>query len=380
MQPGCRAMPEDNIFVEQFYLGDGDGPSVAIKDCIDIAGWPTRAGSEALADIPPAVRHADVVAAILAAGGRLVGKTNMHELAYGVTGVNRWLGTPRNPRYPDLIPGGSSSGSAAAVAAGLADLAIGTDTGGSIRMPAACCGIFGLKPSFDRVSRRGCTPATSSLDCVGPFAPDVAGLEAGMALIDPSFSAAAVPETARLGFVRTEADADIVDAVRAALGRPGIDLVDIQLDGMEEAFQAGITIMAAEMWELFGPLAEDPRMGADVQARIRAARNVTADQVAAAEQVRGRFRDAVDSVLDSVDALALPTLPSVPPALDELGDPARLLCLTSLVRPFNLTGHPALTIPIDGPGGRPAAIQLVGAFMEDEQLCAVARRVAGEAR
>ena len=121
-------------------------------------------------------------------------------------------------------------------------------------------------------------------------------------------------------------------------------------------------------------------MGADVQARIRAARNVTADQVAAAEQVRERFRDAVDSVLDSVDALALPTLPSVPPALDELGDPARLLRLTSLVRPFNLTGHPALTIPIDGPGGRPAAIQLVGAFMEDEQLCAVARRVAGEAR
>lgn len=378
MQPGCRAMPEDNIFVERFHLGNGDGPAVAIKDCIDIAGRPTRAGSEALADTPPAVRHADVVDAILAAGGRIVGKTNMHELAYGVTGVNRWLGTPRNARYPDLIPGGSSSGSAAAVAAGLADIAIGTDTGGSIRMPAACCGVFGLKPSFDRVSRRGCTPATSSLDCVGPFARDVAGLEAGMALIDPSFSTVAVPETARLGFVRTEADAEIVDAVRTALGRPGIELVDIQLDGMEEAFQAGITIMAAEMWELFGSLAEDPRMGADVQARIRAARNVTADQVAAAEHVRERFRDAVDQVLDTVDALALPTLPSVPPALDELGDAARLLRLTSLVRPFNLTGHPALTIPVDGPSGRPAAVQLVGALMKDEQLCAVAHRVAGE--
>lgn len=370
-------MARDAIFVEQFRLG-GDGPTVAVKDCVDIAGWPTRAGSEALSEVPPASHHADVVEAILAAGGRIVGKTNMHELAYGVTGVNGWLGTPLNTRYPDLIPGGSSSGSAAAIAAGLVDVAIGTDTGGSIRMPAACCGVFGLKPSFDRVSRRGCTPVSSSLDCVGPFARDVAGLELGMALIDPTFRAAAVPAAVRLGWVETEADAEIAAAVKGALQCPGVDLVELRLHGMQEAFQAGITIMAAEMWALFGALAEDCRMGADVQARIRAAGSVTPDQIAAAEMVRTRFRAAVDSALATVDALALPVLPAVPPRLDDLGDPARMLRLTSLIRPFNLTGHPALSIPIDGPGGFPAAIQLVGAAMDDARLCAVARRVAGE--
>lgn len=370
-------MAKDAIFVEQFRLGSG-GPTVAVKDCIDIAGWPTRAGSEALADIPPATRHADVVEAILAGGGQIVGKTNMHELAYGVTGVNRWLGTPLNSRYPDLIPGGSSSGSAAAVAAGLADIAIGTDTGGSIRMPAACCGVFGLKPSFGRVSRRGCTPVSSSLDCVGPFARDVAGLEAGMALIEPGFEAVAVPSTVRLGWVETDADPEVVEAVRAALERPGVTLIDVDLDGLQEAFQAGIAIMAAEMWALFGTLAEDPRMGADVQARICAAANVTPDQVAAAEMVRESFRAKVDAALGGVDALVLPTLPAVPPTLDDLGDAARMLRLTSLIRPFNLTGHPALSIPIDGPGGKPASIQLVGALNEDERLCAVAHRVAGD--
>ncbi|WP_281822721.1 amidase [Sphingobium sp. BS19] len=371
-------MAKDAIFIEQFRLG-GDGPRVAIKDCIDIAGWPTRAGSEALVDAPPASRHADVVEAILAAGGCIVGKANMHELAYGVTGVNRWLGTPRNTRYPDLIPGGSSSGSAAAIAAGLADVAIGTDTGGSIRMPAACCGVAGLKPSFGRVSRRGCTPASSSLDCVGPFARNVAGLEMGMSLIDPTFQAAAIPAAVRLGWVATEADEEIVASVRTALQRANVELIETPLDGLQEAFQAGVTIMAAEMWELFGALAEDPRMGADVQARLRAAASVTPAQVAAAEAVRKRFRAIVDNALANVDALVLPVLPSVPPRLDDLGDAARMLRLTSLIRPFNLTGHPALCIPIDGPGGFPAAIQLVGAHMNDAHLCAVARRVSGEA-
>jgi len=371
-------MAKDAIFVEQFRLGD-DGPTVAVKDCIDIAGWPTRAGSEALAEQPPATRHADVVEAILAAGGQIVGKTNMHELAYGVTGVNHWLGTPLNSRYPDRIPGGSSSGSAAAVAAGLADIAIGTDTGGSIRMPATCCGVFGLKPSFGRVSRRGCTPESSSLDCVGPFARDVAGLETGMTLIDPSFRIEPAPAAVRLGWIGSDADPEIVDAVLEALQRPGVDLVDVELDGMQEAFQAGIVIMAAEMWALFGTLAEDPRMGADVQARIRAAAEVGPDRVAAAEKVREQFRARVDAVLEHVDALVLPTLPATPPRLDDLGDAGRMLRLTSLVRPFNLSGHPSLSIPIDGLDGRPVAIQLVGASMGDERLCAVAHRVAGDA-
>jgi hypothetical protein len=148
----------DAIIIQAMSLG-GDGLRVAVKDSLDIAGYPTRGGSAALADAPPAARHADVVQAVLDAGCRIIGKANMHELAYGVTGVNRWTGTPANPLHPGHIPGGSSSGSAAAVAAGLCDFALGTDTGGSIRTPAACCGVFGLKPTFGRVSRQGAWPA-----------------------------------------------------------------------------------------------------------------------------------------------------------------------------------------------------------------------------
>ena len=141
-------------FAKRLDLG-GAGPSVLVKDVIDIEGFPTVAGSKARRDVAPADRHADVVVILLSAGCRIVGKAKMHELAFGVTGINEWAGTPPNPAYPDLIPGGSSSGSASAVAAGLCDFSIGTDTGGSIRVPAACCGIVGLKPTFGRLSRRG---------------------------------------------------------------------------------------------------------------------------------------------------------------------------------------------------------------------------------
>jgi amidase len=367
-------MASDHIFVAQFERG-GDGPRVAVKDCIDIAGQPTFAGSEALAEAAPAERDAPVIASILAGGGRIVGKTNMHELAYGVTGVNHWLGTPANPKYPALIPGGSSSGSAAAIAAGLADIAIGTDTGGSIRMPATCCGVFGLKPTFGRVSREGCTPAKSSLDCIGPLAPDVRGLEAGMALIDPTFSPAPRMAVVRLGWVESNADPEIASAVRAAVEASGATIVPVDLPGLEEAFQAGITIVGAECWEVFGTLTSDPRMGDDVRTRLLNASKVTPEQIGQGEATRADFRAAVDRALAQVDALVLPTLPTVPPAFDELGDTARLLRLTALVRPFNLSGHPALSLPIVGPAGRPAAIQLVGTIGGDEKLCAVAARI-----
>src|ERR1700722_17061924 len=157
-----------NEFISEFTLGDADGPSIALKDTIDVAGYPTTAASRALLDTPPAQSHADVVDRLLAQGWRVVGKTNMHELAFGMTGINDFTGTPRNPQDVTRIPGGSSCGSAAAVGLKLADAALGTDTGGSIRGPAACCGVAGFKPTFGRLSRRGVAPRESSLDCVGP--------------------------------------------------------------------------------------------------------------------------------------------------------------------------------------------------------------------
>ena len=371
-------MPDDTIFVERFSLG-GDGPTAAMKDCIDIAGHRTSAGSEAWADRPPATAHARIVDAVLASGARIVGKTNMHELAFGLSGINRWLGTPPNPLFPALIPGGSSSGSAAAVAAGEAQIAIGTDTGGSIRMPAACCGIFGLKPTFGRVSREGLTPARSSLDCAGPFARDMAGIEQGMRLIDPGFSDVPPLATVRVGMVATDADPAVAAIVADSLAASEATLIEVDLPGLLAAFEAGATIIAAECWSAFAELTGDPRLGEDVRARLLAAASITGAQLAAAEQVRADFTRAVDAALETVDVLAMPTLPTLPPALDELGDPRQLLRLTTLVRPFNLSGHPALTMPVGQVAGRPVSLQLVAGKGADERLCAAGRRLAGAA-
>ena len=352
------------------------GIPYATKDIFDVAGLPTTCQSRLRLD-HVAAADAAVTARLRAGGAVLLGKLATFEFALGGTSFDLPFPPARNPWNTEHIPGGSSSGSAAAVAAGLLRVATASCTSGSIRGPAAWCGVAGLKPSFGRVSRGGCTPEASSLDCVGPFASDLAGIETAMAMIDPGFRPAPTPKAVRLGWVTTAADPKIAAAVRSALESSGVTVVEVALEGMQEAFEAGIAIMAAEMWELFGALAQDPRMGADVQARIRAAENVTPDQLAAAEAVRVRFRDAVDRVLHDVDAIALPTLPAAPPRLDDLGDPARILGLTALVRPFNLSGHPAISLPIDGPDDQPAAIQLVGPMMADEQLCAIARRVVG---
>src|SRR5882724_50590 len=301
--PQATPVADDNAaFVLRMELG-GEGLRVGVKDSIDIAGYPTRAGSAAFASASPALRHATVVQALLDGGCRIVGKTNMHELAYGVTGINRWSGTPKNPLYPDRIPGGSSSGSAVAVAAGArgdppVDFSLGTDTGGSIRIPAACCGVYGLKTSYGRISREGVHPAASSLDCVGPFAPG------------------APPANLRLGIVNVTADPSIVTAVRAALARADITSVPVDLPSLEDAYTAGLTIIGAENWSAYGHLVDGPGLGDDVRARLLGNRSA-GDALAAAERCRRIFRAEVEAALELTDALVLPTLPIVPPRLGE---------------------------------------------------------------
>ena len=178
--------------------GDADGndtrPRLAVKDCIDVAGLPTTAGCPVVAEVAErAHTDAAVVASAREGGARIVGKASLTELCWSASGINHWAGTPLNPRDPRRLPGGSSSGSAVAVATGEADVAFGTDTGGSVRVPAACCGVVGLKTTLGRISVKGVYPLAPSLDTVGPLGADVAAVELGMRLVEPAFQVPDAP-------------------------------------------------------------------------------------------------------------------------------------------------------------------------------------------
>ncbi|SAK68010.1 Glu-tRNA amidotransferase [Caballeronia temeraria] len=372
-----------SAFISEFDLrarDDADGPTIAIKDSIDVAGYPTTAASRALSDAPAAIEHADVVQRLLDAGWRIKGKANMHELAFGMTGINDFTGTPLNPQDATRIPGGSSSGSASAVGLGLVDAALGTDTGGSVRGPAACCGVIGLKPTFGRVSRRGVAPVETTLDCVGPFAREMRILIDAMSAIDPSFDARIARRdaaTVRVGIVSVVADEDIVKAVGQAVHRAGLASGDVELASMADAFAAGLAVINAETWHAFGHLVETGKIGADLDARLRMASNTTTADLEAAENVRRIFTAAVNRSLEDVDVLALPTLPAFPITLEAARAGTSVIAMSSLIRPFNLSGHPALSLPLPVLGSSlKAGLQIVGRKGADEQVCAVAAHVA----
>ena len=222
--------------------GDGEGPRLAVKDCIDVEGLPTTAGCPVVAEMAePAHVDATVVATARAAGARIVGKTSLTELCWSASGINQWSGTPVNPRDPRRVPGGSSSGSAVAVARGEADIAFGTDTAGLVRIPAACCGVVGLKTAWGRVPRNGIYPLAPSLDTVGPLGPDVAAVEAGMRLMAPGFTAADWDGSLVAGRIGLDADDDVDPRVTAAV---------------EQALTlAGVTVQSAGTWD-FRPAAD----------------------------------------------------------------------------------------------------------------------------
>jgi amidase len=367
-----------NEFISEFTLGDADGPTIALKDTIDVAGYPTTAASRALAEAPPAERHADVVEHLLAQGWQVAGKTNMHELAFGMTGINDHTGTPENPQDETRIPGGSSSGSAAAVGLYLASAALGTDTGGSVRGPAACCGVIGMKPTFGRVSRRGVAPARTTLDCVGPFAREMQTLIDVVAAIAPDFDEAVantLPSSLRIGVVSVDAAREISDAVANAPSLAGFASKSIELLNLRAAFDAGLTVINAETWAAFGHLVETGRLGADLDARLRAASKTTAADLAVAESVRALFTAEVDHALQHVDVIVLPTLPALPITLEAARNGTPVIAMSSLIRPFNLSGHPALSLPLPIAGSPLlAGLQIVGRKGADELVCAIAAR------
>jgi amidase len=365
--------PDRFILAEKLCIG-GDGLRVAVKDTLDIAGYRTIAGSRSRVGAPVATGNADIVDRILAAGCHIVGKAALHELAYGVTGINAAFGTPVNPEFPDLVPGGSSSGSAAAVAAGLADFSIGTDTGGSIRIPAACCGVFGLKPTFGRVSRRGAQPVESSLDCIGPFARTINLIESAMTIMDPSFHPLEHSDI-RIGLVEVDCEMGVRQAVRDAVIGSGVKFKPLALEALDESFRAGLTVIGFETYRAFGHLLATGQVGVDVADRLHNSGRITAAELAQAEIVRQTFRDGLDRVFMEVDILCMPTLPGLPPTLEEARADTTAPSLTRLVRPFNLSGHPALAMPIGVHRGRPVSLQIVGRHGEDELVCAAARKL-----
>ncbi|MBJ9984799.1 amidase [Acinetobacter sp. S40] len=364
-----------NIIVQEVQKGTG-ALKVMVKDSIDIQGIKTMVGSKALMHGQAATANADVVDRILAGDCQIIAKTNLHELAFGITGINQVFGTAINPKYPELIPGGSSSGSAAAVAAGLADFTLGTDTGGSIRMPAACCGVYGLKPTFGRISRQGVHPAGSSLDCVGPFANSVEMIESAMQIIDPTFHMhIELAQAPKLAWLNIAADSVIIDTIQSYLAQASLTASPVAVEGFDVAFEAGMQIINYENWQAYGELTQTGLLGADVNGRLLKAAQTTLAQVKQAEQVKAHFAAEIDALLAQYDALILPTLPQLPPKVIDAENTVAFLNLTGLVRPFNLSGHPAISVPLETEQGLPVGLQIVAKWNADEYLCAIAKYI-----
>jgi len=354
---------------------DGSGIRLAVKDLIDLAGLPTTAGSAAVEKTAtPAERDAPCMAGARAAGAVIVGKANLYELAFGASGVNEYFGTPVNPLDPERVPGGSSSGSAVAVADGDADIAYGSDTGGSIRVPAAFCGVTGLKTTHGRVPLGGVWPLAPSLDTVGPMARDVAGVAAGMALLEPGF-AVDVPPASRLGRIRPagiDVDPAIDLAVDAALARSGLTVTEASLPGWLTARETCGVILDAEAAESDRALLADPArrelLGGEVLARLAGGAAITPAQLAAARAAQPAWRDSMTNALSDVDLLVLPTVPFYPPLLAD----ARGVHFTAFTNPVNLAGFPAVALPVPSTQRLPASIQLIGPPGSEALLLATA--------
>jgi len=352
---------------------DGGGLRLAVKDLIDIAGLPTTAGSRAVADqAEPAAADAPCLAGARAAGAVITGKTNLNELAFGASGRNEHYGTPVNPLDPALLPGGSSSGSAVAVATGDADVAYGSDTGGSIRVPAAYCGITGLKTTHGRIPLTGVWPLSPSLDTVGPMATTVAGVATGMALLEPGFAVAAAPAT-RLGRLRpesTDVDPVIDAAIDQAVARAGIPVADLELPGWTDALKAVYSIMDSEIIACHGRLLADPqdraKLGALVRERLIEAAAVTSEQTDLARAYQRTWQARFDQLFGQADVLVMAAVAIFPAAVADPEAGGHTRCTA----PVNLAGLPALALPVPSSRGLPAGLQLIGPPGSEELLLA----------
>lgn len=373
------------------WRGPLHGVAVGVKDLFDVAGLPTRAGSAVLADAPPATADAPVVAALRAAGAVVVAKLHTHEFAYGPTGDVAATGPARNPHDPSRITGGSSSGSAAAVAAGHLPLALGTDTGCSVRTPAALCGVVGLKPAFGRLPTDGVFPLSESCDHVGLLTADVHGAAVAYDVLSrPGGTGGGIQAPgiggAQIGVPEdpywVPADPAIADAHADAverLSRAGATIVPVGTPMVEELAATYPVIVGSEAWATHEAwLAERPDdYQPATRRRLEQAAGLTARDYVAAQRARRRLVAALRAALDGVDALVLPTTrlratpigePTVPAGDATVRVAAALLGLTL---PFNLAGWPAVSVPAPV-HGLPAGVQVVGVGLEERGVLRVA--------
>jgi aspartyl-tRNA(Asn)/glutamyl-tRNA(Gln) amidotransferase subunit A len=394
---------------DELQAGRARGPLHGVpwapKDLYDTAGIRTTGGSKILAERVPE-RDATVVARLQAAGLVLLGKLNLHEFAYGPEGLNAHYGDARNPWDAAVhrITGGSSSGSGAGVAAGLCAGTLGSDTGGSIRIPASLCGITGLKPTYGRVSRAGVLPLSWSLDHVGPMtrtARDSAlmlGIIAGYDPADPTTSVLPVPDYAaaltgdvkglRVGLLSahfTEAAAPevraAVEAAARTLAGAGATVDEVSLETIPHCAPAALAIVGAEALAYHSRwMRERPQdYGADVRMRLMTGAFVSAVHYLRGQQVRARVRDEVDRALARRDVLLAPATPiaAVPVGQTEVALGGRTTdtrsALISMTRPFNVSGHPSCAVPCGFTGeGLPIGMQIVGRPFDEATVLRVA--------
>jgi aspartyl-tRNA(Asn)/glutamyl-tRNA(Gln) amidotransferase subunit A len=348
----------------------GEGTRLAVKDLFDTAGVRTTYGSAIFRDHVPA-ETAPAVTRLQEAGYVSVGKANLHEFAWGITSENPHFGDVPNPIAPDRVPGGSSGGNAAALVLRQVDAALGTDSGGSVRIPAACCGIVGFKPTYGLVPIEGCFPLAPSFDHVGPMARDVAECERMMRALVPGFAPLEV-EDLKVGVAWTErADPLVRERVAAAAGLMGARPVELPLPGdVGPAFAREAARVHEELWREHRAL-----YGENVAAKLERAYRLDAGRVAAAVAERERYRERMAESMDGLDLVVTPTLKMVAPPVG-IGDLALREHVIELTFPFNAIGAPALALPCGAAeDGLPASVQLVGKPGDDALVLAAGRRL-----
>jgi amidase len=363
------------------------GLTFAVKDIYDVAGYVTGCGSpEKQAETPPGKVHAPAVATLLAAGARFVGKTHTAELAFSLDGRNEHYGTPLNPAAPGRVPGGSSSGSAAAVAAGLVDFALGSDTGGSVRGPASFCGIIGLRPTFGRIDISRTMPLGPSFDTVGWFTRSAEIFErVGAVLLGedaggPALTRMMIADDA-VAMLDSDAERNaLAPAVRRVGGlMAGAGHVTIAADGLVNWQQMYRIMQGYEAWQVHGSWITErkPQLNPAVATRFAVASKVTEAEYRDASTKRGAAKARVLALLGDDGVLVVPTMPGIAPRLDS--DEAEFERFRARAIPIlcvaGLAGVPQISLPLATVDGCPLGLSLIAPPGRDRALIGLARRI-----